>query len=74
VVPVSGRVAGDVAESLRGVPDAVDQPDGVRAAQGPLGLMVLDPPGRGAYLVTGTVTLDALAAAAGELGFPEEGG
>jgi outer membrane lipoprotein-sorting protein len=74
VVPVSGRVAGDVAESLRGAPDAVDQPDGVRAAQGPLGLMVLDPPGRGAYLVTGTVTLDALAAAAGELGFPEEGG
>jgi hypothetical protein len=33
--------------------------------------MVLDPPGDGAYLVAGTVTLDALGVAAAQLGFPE---
>ncbi len=71
VVPVSGRVAGDVAGSLRADPDAVDDGSMVRAAAGPLGLMVLDPPGGGAYLVTGTVTLDALGVAARQLGVPE---
>ncbi len=71
VVPVPEHVAWDVADSLRAVPDSVDQQFGVRAAAGPLGLMVLNPPG-GAYLVTGTVTLDALGAAAADLGFPEE--
>ncbi len=72
VVPVPSRIGYDVASSLRVVPGAVDQPRGVRAAAGPLGLMVLDPPGDGAYLVTGTVTLDALADAAVGLGLPEE--
>lgn len=72
VVPVSGRVGRDVASSLRAVPESVDQPRGVRAAAGPLGLMVLNPPDEGAYLVTGTVTLDALGDAAVDLGFPEE--
>jgi hypothetical protein len=72
VVPVSPGIAWDVAESLRGAPGAVDQARGVRAAAGPLGLMVLHSAGDGAYLVTGTVTLDALGAAAADLGFPEE--
>jgi hypothetical protein len=72
VVPVSAGVAADVASSLRAVPGSIDQPRGVRAAEGPLGLMVLDPPAEGAFLVTGTVTLDALGDAAADLGFPEE--
>jgi hypothetical protein len=72
VVPVPEHVAWDVADSLRAVPDAVDQRSGVRAAAGPLGLMVFNPPDGDAYLVTGTVTLDALGRAARELGSPEE--
>jgi hypothetical protein len=72
VVPVPEHIAWDVAESLRAVPDSVDQPDGVRAAAGPLGLMVLNPDGAEAYLVTGTVTLDALGDVAAGLGSPED--
>ena len=72
VVPVPQHVGWDVAESLRAVPDAIDEPRGVRAAAGPLGLMVLEPRGVDAYLVTGTVTLGALGDAATDLGFPEE--
>jgi hypothetical protein len=64
VVPVSGRIADDVADGLRAVPGAVVGPRSVRAGVGPLGLMVLDPPDDRAFLVTGTVTLDALGAAA----------
>jgi hypothetical protein len=72
VVPVRGRVAGDLMQSLRADPEAVDQGATVRATAGPLGLMVLNPPSAGAYLVTGTVTMDALAEAAADLGFPQE--
>jgi hypothetical protein len=72
VVPVPRNVGWDVADSLRAAPDAVDEPRGVRAAAGPLGLMVLQPPGADAYIVTGTVTLDALDDAAADLGFPPE--
>ncbi len=64
VVPVSDRIAFDVADGLRAVPGAVVGPRSVRAGVGPLGLMVLDPPDGRAFLVTGTVTLDALGAAA----------
>jgi len=72
VVPVPQGVAFDVVDSLRADPDVIDEGRTVRAAAGPLGLMVLDPGGGDAYLVTGTVTLDALADAAADLGFPEE--
>ena len=72
VVPVPEHVVWDVQESLRRVPGFVDQRDGVRAAVGPLGLMVVDPDGAGAYLVTGTVTLDALGDAATDLGARED--
>jgi hypothetical protein len=34
---------------------------------GPLGLMLVEPPGRGPYVLTGTVTPDALADAARQL-------
>jgi hypothetical protein len=44
----------------------VVDPLGTRIAAGPLGLMVVDGPD-GALLLTGTVTLDALAAAAADL-------
>jgi hypothetical protein len=72
VVPVPDGVAFDVARGLRAVPNAVDQRYGVRAAEGPLGLMVLNPPQAPGYLITGTVSLDALAEVAGELGFPDD--
>ena len=71
VVPVSEGVAFDVADGLRSAPGAVVQPYGVRASTGPLGLMVINPAGAEAYVVTGTVTLDALADAAVGLGYPE---
>lgn len=67
VVPVSHGLAFDVAQSLRAVPSAVLGPRSVRATVGPLGLMVLEPRRDHAFLVTGTVTSDALAAAAAGL-------
>lgn len=67
VVPVSDGIASDLARALRDVPGAVERGRGVRAAVGPLGLMVLDPPDERAFVVTGTVTLDALGAAAARL-------
>jgi hypothetical protein len=72
VVPVPERVAWDVADGLRSDPDAVEQDSGIRAAAGPLSIMVLHGRGGPAYLVTGTVTLDALGEAAVALGYPEE--
>ena len=64
VVPVPDGLAFDVAQGLRDVPGAVDGPRSIRAAVGPLGLMVINPPGGRAFIVAGTVTLDALGAAA----------
>ena len=72
VVPVPQGVAFDVADGLRADPDSVEQDSGIRTAAGPLSIMVLNGRGGRAYLVTGTVTLDALGDAAPELGFPEE--
>jgi hypothetical protein len=67
VAPVRGRLAGGLLRALRESPEAVADDLGVRVAAGPLGLMVVDLPGRGAYVLTGTVALDALAAAAAQL-------
>jgi outer membrane lipoprotein-sorting protein len=67
VVPVSDGLAFELSQALRDVPGAVEQGRGVRAAVGPLGLMVLNPPDERAFVVTGTVTLDALGGAAPEL-------
>jgi hypothetical protein len=39
----------------------------VRVAAGPVALMLLDPPGHGPYVLTGTVTPEALATAAAQL-------
>jgi outer membrane lipoprotein-sorting protein len=72
VVPAPGRLTGELRRALRASPGAVVDELGIRASVGPLGLMVVDRPGGRAYVLTGTVTLDALAAAAAEM--PELGG
>jgi outer membrane lipoprotein-sorting protein len=72
VAPVPWRLADALQNTLASSPDAVDDAAGLRAAAGPVGLMVVRQPGGAPYLLTGTVTLDALAAAAGEL--PDLGG
>jgi outer membrane lipoprotein-sorting protein len=66
VSALPGRVAGGLRDALAGAPGAVTDGLGVRIAAGPLGLMLADGP-NGAVLLSGTVTLDALAAAATDL-------
>jgi outer membrane lipoprotein-sorting protein len=65
--PVPGRLAGGLREALTASPDAVTDGLGTRVAAGPLGLMLVTPPDGPAYVLTGTVTLDALADAARRL-------
>jgi outer membrane lipoprotein-sorting protein len=65
--PVPGRLAGGLREALSASPDAVTDELGTRVAAGPLGLMLVTPPDGPAYVLTGTVTLDALADAARRL-------
>jgi outer membrane lipoprotein-sorting protein len=65
--PVPGRLAGGLREALTASPDAVTDGLGTRVAAGPLGLMLVAPPDGPAYVLTGTVTLDALADAARRL-------
>ncbi len=67
VAPVPGRLAAGLRQALAAAPAAVTDELGTRVAAGPLGLMLVEPPGRGAYVLTGTVTVDALADAAGAL-------
>jgi outer membrane lipoprotein-sorting protein len=64
VAPLPRRLAGELRTTLAQAPGAVADETGVRVAAGPVGLMVVDVPGRGPYVLTGTVTVDALAAAA----------
>jgi hypothetical protein len=40
---------------------------GTRVSAGPVAVMIVEPHGRGPYVLTGTVTLDAIAAAAAQL-------
>jgi hypothetical protein len=68
VAPAPYRLASALRATLAAAPDAVADERGTRIAAGPLGLMLVEPPGGGAYLLTGTVTLDALADAAAALG------
>ncbi len=68
VAPVPHRLASALRAALAAAPDAVADERGTRVAAGPLGLVLVEPPGRGAHLLTGTVTLDALADAAAVLG------
>jgi hypothetical protein len=67
VAPVPGRLASGLRDALSSSPDAVVDELGTRVAAGPVAVMIVEPPGRGPYLLTGTVTLDALAGAARQL-------
>jgi outer membrane lipoprotein-sorting protein len=66
VSPLPGRVAEPLRNTLVRAPGAVVDELGVRIAAGPLGLMLVRGPD-GPLLLAGTVSLDALAAAATEL-------
>ncbi|TKV56450.1 transcriptional regulator [Nakamurella flava] len=68
VVPLPGGLARDLSRAADLDPTTIRDDLGVRLATGPLGyLLTSDVRGRGSYLVTGTVTVDGLAVAAGEL-------
>jgi len=66
VSPLPGRAVTGLRQALRSAPEAVVDDLGVRISAGPLGLMLVDGP-QGPVLLTGTVDLDALAAAATEI-------
>ena len=67
VAPVPHGVANGLRTALSRSPDAVVDELGTRVAAGPIALMIVEPPGHGPYVLTGTVTLDALAEAATQL-------
>jgi outer membrane lipoprotein-sorting protein len=67
VAPVPFRLAAGLRGTLSVAPGAVSDQQGIRVSVGPLGLMLVDPPFGGPYVLTGTVTLDALASAAAQL-------
>ncbi|RBY95588.1 transcriptional regulator [Blastococcus sp. TF02-8] len=73
VAPVPERLAGALRDLLRASPGAVVDEAGVRTAAGPVGLMLVELPGRRPYVLTGTVTVDALARAAAQLPGAGEG-
>jgi hypothetical protein len=72
VAPLPPRLAGELRSALGQSPEAVVDPTGVRMAVGPVAMMLVNPSGHGPYVLTGTVTLDALVEAAAQL--PELGG
>jgi hypothetical protein len=65
--PVPRSLAGPLGGLLDRTTGVVADDLGRRAAVGPLGLMLVEPPRGPRYLLAGTVTLDALAAAAAQL-------
>ncbi|SFP34947.1 hypothetical protein SAMN05660464_2884 [Geodermatophilus dictyosporus] len=67
VAPLPGRLAAGLRSTLAAAPGAVRDELGTRIAAGPLGLVLVEPPRSGAYLLVGTVTPDALAGAAAAL-------
>lgn len=72
VIPLSDRLAGSLRQVAESTPAAISDALGLRLAAGPVGLMLVGGPAGRSYLLTGTVTLDALAAAARQL--PQLGG
>lgn len=72
VIPLSDRLAGSLRQVAEASPGAIRDDLGLRLAAGPVGLMLVDGPFGRSYLLTGTVTLDALATAARQL--PQLGG
>ena len=67
VVPLPYGVASDLRRAAAQDPNAVTDDLGVRLTAGPLGILLVGSPGRSSSVITGTVTLDALAQAAQEL-------
>ncbi|MGY1719764.1 outer membrane lipoprotein carrier protein LolA [Blastococcus sp. SYSU DS0552] len=67
VAPVPRLVAEALRRTLAQSPDAVTDETSTRIAAGPVALMLVDPQDAEPYLLTGTVTLDALVEAAAEL-------
>jgi hypothetical protein len=67
VAPLPRRAASGLRSTLTAAPGAVVDDRGVRIAVGPLGLMLVDGGRGGSWLLSGTVSLDALAAAAAQL-------
>ena len=67
VAPVPHGLAIGLRNALSRSPDAVVDELGTRVAVGPVALMIVEPRDRGPYVLTGTVTLEALAAAAEQL-------
>jgi hypothetical protein len=67
VAPVPPGLARGLRDALAAAPDAIRDDAGTRLAAGPVGLMLVEPRGEGPYVLTGTVTLNALAEAAGQL-------
>jgi len=67
VVPVPRRFAGDLRRVASGSPAAISDSLGIRLSAGPLGIMLVGVPGGPSYVLTGTVTLDALEQAARQL-------
>ena len=70
VVPLPASQAAQIGRALAASPGAVEDELGTRATAGPLGLMVVRGSREESRLLVGTVTLDALATAAGELSGP----
>ncbi|WP_236833989.1 transcriptional regulator [Blastococcus sp. KM273129] len=70
VAPVPWRLADGLRRTLAQSPDAVTDGTSTRIAAGPVGLMLVDPRDAEPYLLVGTVTLDALVEAAGQLPLP----
>jgi outer membrane lipoprotein-sorting protein len=67
VVAVPPAVSGGFRTLLAKLADQVTDDLGTRATAGPLGLALVDSPGGSDFLLAGTVTADALRAAAGQL-------
>ncbi len=67
VVPLPYGVSSDLRQAAAQDPNAIADDLGVRLTAGPLGILLVGSPGRSSSVLTGTVTLDALAQAAREL-------
>ncbi len=67
VVPLPYGVANDLRRAAAQDPNAVTDALGTRLTAGPLGILLVAASGRTQSVITGTVTLDALAQAAAEL-------
>jgi outer membrane lipoprotein-sorting protein len=67
VAPAPESLADGLRTALSSSPASVVDSLGTRLAVGPVAVMIVEPRGRGPYVLTGTVTLDALATAAAQL-------